>query len=87
MKKVYMVCDCFDEKAQKLGALNIGVEHMGSCSGRILHENGEEIGRHSSSSFGWLRVDLKAKIDDPTKYEIIDLIGEPVPDKFKRDSI
>lgn len=86
MKKetVYMVCDYTDKRASKIDACpHIGVEHMGCCSGRILRENGTQIGRHSSSSFGWLRADLKSKLDDPKKYEIVDLIGKPVPEKFK----
>lgn len=83
-QKVYMVCDYTDEKASGiLGTPNIGVEYMGNCGGRIIHEDGTVIGRHHSSSFGWLRNDLRSKLDDPTKYEIIDLIGQPVPDIFK----
>lgn len=45
MKKVYMVCDYTDEKAKNMEACNIGVEYMGSCSGRILNEDGSEIVR------------------------------------------
>lgn len=84
MKKVYMVCDYTDDKAASIqGAPNIGVEYMGDCGGRILHEDGTLIGGHHSSSFGWLRNDLKRKLDNPSKYEIIDLIGKPVPKKFQ----
>jgi len=82
MEKVCMVCDRFDARAAECGAWNVGVEHMGNCSGRILREDGSEIGAHSSSSFGWLREDLAWKLDDPAKYEIVDLIGDPVPDRF-----
>jgi hypothetical protein len=83
MEKVYMVCDYTDERASSIsGTPNIGVEYMGDCGGRILKEDGTEIGRHHSSSFGWLRSDLKSKLDDPSKYEIIDLIGQEVPDRF-----
>jgi hypothetical protein len=86
MEKVYMVCDYTDDKAKSIdGALNIGIEYMGNCGGRILREDGTEIGRHHSSSFGWLRKDLKSKLDDLTKYEIIDLIGQEVPKKFKKE--
>lgn len=85
-EKVYMVCDWHDGKADG-GAWNIGVEYMGNCTGRILKEDGTEIGHHYSSTFGWLRSDLKSKLDDPTKYEIIDLIGQPVPDKFKLERV
>ncbi len=82
-EKVYMVCDYTDEKASSiLGTPNVGVEFMGDCGGRILKEDGTEIGRHHSSSFGWLRNDLRAKLDDPNKYEIIDLIGQDVPEQF-----
>lgn len=83
MEKVYMVCDYTDERAASiLGSPNIGVEFMGDCGGRILKEDGTEIGRHHSSSFGWLRSDLKSKLDDPSKYDIIDLIGQDVPERF-----
>jgi hypothetical protein len=81
-EKVYMVCDWHDGKAE-YGAMNIGVEYMGNCLGRILKEDGTEIGRHHSSSFGWLRSDLRSKLDDQNKYEIIDLINQEVPDKFR----
>jgi hypothetical protein len=84
MERVYMVCDYTDDKAAGInGALDIGVEYMGRCGGRILREDGSEIGRHHSSSFGWLREDLQRHLDDPEKYEVIDLIGQPVPDKFQ----
>lgn len=83
MEKVYMVCDSTDEKASNDNEMqNIGIEYLGNCSGRILKENGAVIGCHYSSSFGWLRNDLRRKLDDPEKYEIIDLIGQPVPEKF-----
>ena len=85
MEKVYMVCDYTDSKAASIsGAPNIGAEHMGDCGGRILREDGSLIGQHHSSSFGWLRSDLKRHLDDPSKYEVIDLIGQPVPEKFQR---
>lgn len=80
-EKVYMVCDWHDGNCE-MGALNIGVEHMGSCAGRILKENGDLIGNHFSSSFGWLRLDLMSKLDDESKYEIIDLLKSPVPERF-----
>ena len=83
MEKVYMVCDYTDKKASAiLGTPNVGVEYMGDCGGRILREDGSVIGRHHSSSFSWLRNDLRHKLDDPAKYEIVDLIGQPVPDRF-----
>jgi hypothetical protein len=84
MKKVYMVCDYTDSNACGINdAPNIGVEHMGDCGGRILREDGSEIGRHHSSSFGWLRSDLLSKLDDQSKYEIVDLIGQAVPERFQ----
>lgn len=83
-EKVYMVCDWSDAIAASIsGTPNIGVEYMGNCTGRILREDGSEIGGHHSSSFGWLRSDLRSKLDDPSKYEIVDLIGQPVPERFK----
>ena len=81
-EKVYMVCDWHDGKAEG-GAMNIGVEYMGNCSGRILKEDGTLIGNHHSSTFGWLRNDLKAKLDDQSEYEIIDLINQEVPEQFR----
>lgn len=82
-EKVYMVCDWHDGKAQG-GAMNIGVEYMGNCTGRILREDGSEIGRHHSSTFGWLRQDLKRNLDNPENYEIVDLIESyDMPEKFK----
>jgi len=81
-EKIYMVCDWHDGKAEG-GAMNIGVEYMGNCSGRILKEDGTLIGNHHSSTFGWLRNDLKAKLDDQSKYEIIDLINQEVPEQFR----
>ena len=85
MEKVYMVCDTTDKRASEINdAWVTNVENMGHCSGRILREDGTEIGRHHSSSFGWLRSDLKSKLDDPSNYEIIDLIGKETPRRFAR---
>lgn len=85
MEKVYMVCDYTDSKASAIdGTPHIGVEYMGNCGGRILREDGSEIGRHHSSSFGWLRSDLRSKLDVPSNYEIVDLIGQAVPDRWAR---
>ena len=92
MEKVYMVCDYTDEKAASIsGGPNVGIEYMGNCCGRILREDGSVIGQHTSSSFGCLRLDLRGKLDDPSKYEIVDLIGQTVPSdrqdkKAKKDS-
>lgn len=83
-EKVYMVCDYTDDKAQSINdAPHIGVEYMGICRGRILREDGSVIVQHTSSSFGWLRRDLLLELHDPNKYEVIDLIGHPVPEHFK----
>ena len=84
--KVFIVCDWFDKKASECGAWNVGIEFMGNCTGRILHEDGTEIGRHNSSSFGWLRNDLLRKLKDvggAEQFEIVDLIGQEVPERFK----
>lgn len=83
MSKFYMVCDYTDDKAASIsGTPNIGVEYMGNCGGRILHEDGTEMGRHHSSSFGFLRSDLASKIDRSQPHEIVDLVGQPVPERF-----
>jgi len=83
-EKVYMVCDYADGKAKAIsGCPNVGVEHLGACGGRILHDDGTEIGRHHSSTLGFLRLDLKNKLDNPNKYEIVDLIGvDGIPARF-----
>lgn len=81
---VYIVCDYCDNTASDIDSTpNVGVEYLGNCGGRILREDGSEIGRHHSSTIGWLRHDLKSKLDDPNKYHIIDFIGKPMPEKFK----
>ena len=84
MKKVYMVADYWDKKAKSIqGCPDIGVEYMGNCGGRIMHEDGTVIGYHHSSSFGFLRSDLKSKLNKDEEYEIVDLIGKEIPDKFR----
>ncbi len=80
-EKVYMVCDWHDGNAEGR-AWNIGIEYMGNCTGRILKEDGTKIGSHFSSTLGWLRQDLKRKLDNQDDYEIIDLIGQEVPERF-----
>lgn len=79
---VYMVCDWHDGKAEG-PAMNIGVEFMGNCRGRILKEGGKLIGNHWSSTFGWLRSDLISKLENPDLYNVVDLIGQEVPERFK----
>lgn len=81
-QKVYMVCDeIYDEKAKRDDAPHVGIENLGWCFGRILTKDGEEIGRHTSSTLGWLRKDLKNKLDDPSDYIIVDLINEETPEE------
>lgn len=72
MVKVYMVCDYK------------GDEYFGDCGGRLLAENGDQIGRHHSSSIGWLRGDLKGKLSNASDYEIVDLLEQPVPERFAK---
>lgn len=81
-EKVFMVCDWDDGKARG-AAFDIGIEYMGNCKGRILKEDGTEIGRHHSSTYGWLRKDLIQKLDNPDNYDIIDFIEKEVPEQFR----
>lgn len=84
MKRAYMVLDSADEKARTVkGCPNIGVEHLGLCNGRLLDEDGNILGQHTSSTLDFLRSDLKYKLENPDDYEIIDLIGQPTPERFK----
>ena len=79
----YMLLKYTDEKAASMdSAPNIGVEYMGDCGGIIVDEDGNVLGRHHSSSFGWLRRDLSGKVDK-NEYEVVDLIGKEVPEKFQ----
>jgi len=84
--KVYFICDYADSKAASInGAPNIGVEYMGDCGGRAILEDGTVIGRHHSSSYGWLRSDLKYHADkymEGKPYEVIDFIGQETPERF-----
>ena len=85
MEKVYMVCDVSDAKARLIkGCPNVGVEHLGNCAGRIVKEDGSMIGCHFSSTLDFLRYDLINKLDNPDAYEIVDLIDEPCPERFKQ---
>jgi hypothetical protein len=45
---------------------------------------GEMIGCHFSSTLDFLRYDLTNKLDNPEEYEIVDLIGQECPERFKR---
>lgn len=86
-EKVYLVCDSTDEKAASIeDTPDIGVEYLGVCLGRILKEDGTKIGEHASTTYGWLRKDLVSKLDDPSKYEITNLIGKEVPLRFKLEN-
>ena len=85
-ENVYLVCDWTDDKAASIsGTPNTGIEHLGMCRGRILREDGSEIGSHSSTTSGFLRSDLTYKLDNPDKYHIHDFIGRCVPDRFAKD--
>jgi len=76
--KVYLICDHADQKASKIkGCPNIGIEHLGSCWGRIIQEDGRFIGSHSSTTIGWLRHDLISKLRNPDDWEIVDCIEDP----------
>ncbi len=70
-EKVYMVRDFTNDR--------------GWCYGRLLHENGTEIGYHWSSSISFLREDLKSKLKDISSYDVVDFIGEPTPERFKTE--
>jgi hypothetical protein len=84
-ERVYMVMDWADKKATEIkGCPNIGVEYLGNCNGRIIRESGEMIGYHFSSTLDFLRYDLTNKLDNPEEYEIVDLIGQECPERFKR---
>lgn len=92
MIKVYFVCDRTDEKAASIdGSPGLGVEHLGSCSGRALLEDGTEVHRTQSSTYGWLRSDLtggvaryaeknRSSLED---FKCVDLIGQEVPERFR----
>jgi hypothetical protein len=74
-EKLYMVCDYVDGKAIVIeGCPNVGVEHLGSCGGRLLREDGTEVGFHHSSTLDFLRSDLRAKVDNPDDYEFVDCL-------------
>jgi len=81
--KAYMICTHTDAIASSMdSAPNIGVEFMGNCSGEIVDESGKVLGRHFSSSFGWLRLDLASKVSH-ADYDIVDLIGKEIPESLK----
>ena len=85
--KVYLLCDWSDEKARRdNGTPNCGVEFLGNCHGRVVAENGSVLGQHYSSTAGWLRSDLIGYLEDPSAYEIVDLIGQDVPERFREVS-
>lgn len=54
----------------------------GDCQGSLLDSDGNILGSHYSSSFGWLRNDLRCKVSNPDDYEFVDLIGKEVPDEL-----
>lgn len=86
-KKAYMICDYADKRAKEQNEpMNVGIEFMGNCSGRIVDENNNTLGSHFSSNYGWLRHDLSSKVSED-EYEIVDLIGKEVPEKFKKKDL
>lgn len=80
--KLFLICDKAKGNYQQ-GAENVGIEYLGDAVGRVVNEKGELIGRSWSSTIGWLEQDLMNRIGDLNEYEIIDLIGKPVPEQFK----
>lgn len=86
--KVFLVCLHADEKAINIkDAPEMGVEFMGTCFGIAIDDNGKILGQHTSSSLGWLRKDLIAKLENPDNYEIIDLIEIGTVPDFILDKI
>jgi len=83
-QKVYIVCDSCNGIIDTYEEFNVDfIDYLNRCDGRILTENGSLIGKHTSNSIRCLRKDLKEKLDDQSKYEIIDLIGKHVDAKFR----
>jgi len=80
MKKAYMIVTHVsqDDASTCDTPHNIGVEYMGDCSGVIIDEHGTILGEHHSSNYGWLRMDLKSKVNEDD-YDIIDYIGVNMP--------
>lgn len=65
---LYLVCD----------------EQAGShLRGRALAEDGTELGRHYSRSVASMRADLRHKVPNIENYQVIDLIGQEVPERFR----
>jgi hypothetical protein len=52
--------------------------------GRVVAEDGTEISSHCSSSAEWLEIDLRGKITDLGAVEVVNLIGQEVPERFRR---
>lgn len=83
--KVYLICDESDNKARTIeGTPNCGVEYLGRCKGRILLEDGTELGRHNSSTIDYLRQDLLSKLGIDHTYKVIDCLRLEVPHRFKK---
>jgi hypothetical protein len=75
-RKAYLLCD------------GHGSDFGGGCFGRIVDDDGVELGRHGSSSLPWLRLDLLSKLaahGGRESFEIVDLLREPVPERFARN--
>ena len=82
MKKAYMICDTMDDRANSDDMPRIGIEHLGSCRGRIVDAEGNVLYCQTSSTLGFLRLDLPRGIS-LSEYEIVDLIGKDIPEKFR----
>ena len=68
--RVYLLCDHADPVHEY-------------CPGRVVAEDGTLLGSHCSTTLEWLRLDLRSKLTDCSAVEIIDLIGQEVPERFR----
>lgn len=68
--RVYLLCDRANLRREV-------------CTGRVVAEDGTLLGSYCSSTLDWLRKDLKSKLTSPNDVEIIDLIGQEVPERFR----
>lgn len=76
--KLFLRCTSTDRRATMInGCLNVGIEHLGNCTGEIRDENGNVVSAHYSSTLGWLRHDLLREIDQD-QYDVIDMISQDV---------
>ena len=68
---LYLVCDYYGEL------------YLNDCGGRAILYNGKVLSTAHCSSFKELEKELLRKIPDIEMYEIENLIGQDVPEKFK----